>query len=100
MEHEVGMSSEWPCASEGFIVFKVSEPAWGIELLRDGDHIPEPCKHFLPRGQYHQSILEGSLMTRMVSSVVGVLSFYIIFIFAYYSWFENVCRPVWILKVF
>lgn len=61
MGHKVGMSSEWSCAGEGRIDFKVSEPAWGIELLRDGDRISEHCKRFLQHGQYHQSIIEGSL---------------------------------------
>lgn len=59
--HGVGISSEWTRAGDGRIDFRITEPGWGIELLRDGNRLSEHCNRFLPGGAYHRWITEGLL---------------------------------------
>lgn len=57
--HGVAISSEWSCAGDGRIDFRIIEPAWGIEILRDGDRLTEHCNRFLDLGAYHRWITKG-----------------------------------------
>jgi hypothetical protein len=38
-----GISSEWSGTWNGRIDFRVVGPAWGIELIRNGDKLKEHC---------------------------------------------------------
>lgn len=53
------MSSGWSRCGDGRIDFRIVEPSWGIEFLRDGDRLTEHCNRFLEKGTYHQWILNG-----------------------------------------
>lgn len=57
--HGVGISSEWSHAGDGRIDFRIIEPAWGVELLRDGDRLTQHCDRFRDNGIYHKWILGG-----------------------------------------
>ncbi len=59
--HGVAMSSEWSLYGDGRIDFRIVDPAWGIELLRDGDRLTEHCNRFLDKGTYYRWILNGSI---------------------------------------
>jgi len=53
------ISSEWSCYGNGRIDFRIVGPAWGIELLRDGDRLAEHCNRFLDKGKYYRWIVNG-----------------------------------------
>jgi len=36
-------------------------PAWGVELLRDGDRLAEYCNRFLEKGSYYQWIANSQI---------------------------------------
>ncbi|KKK17577.1 hypothetical protein ARAM_003943 [Aspergillus rambellii] len=55
----VGLSSEWSRAGDGRIDFRVVEPRWGIEVLRDGDRLSDHCNRFRPGGAYYPWITQG-----------------------------------------
>lgn len=59
--HGVAISSEWSSDGDGRIDFRVKDPAWGFELLRDGDRLSQHCSRFLPQGSYHRWITQGFL---------------------------------------
>ncbi|KAL1964976.1 hypothetical protein VTN77DRAFT_6176 [Rasamsonia byssochlamydoides] len=59
--HGVAISSEWSRTGDGRIDFRIIEPAWGIELLRDGDRLSERCNRFSPQSNYHRWISDGLL---------------------------------------
>lgn len=59
--HGVAISSEWSSDGSGRIDFRVKDPAWGFELLRDGDRLSHHCSRFLPQGSYHRWITQGFL---------------------------------------
>jgi len=46
----VPISSEWSQPGDGRIDFRVIEPAWGFELLREGDRLAEHCHRFKAGG--------------------------------------------------
>lgn len=43
----------------GHIDFRITEPKWGIELLRDGDRLTEHCQRFENSGRYWNWVLNG-----------------------------------------
>ena len=53
------MSSEWSRCGDGRIDFRIVDPSWGIEFLRDGDRLSEHCNKFVENGLYHQWISNG-----------------------------------------
>jgi hypothetical protein len=57
--HGVAISSEWSRAGDGRIDFRIIDPTWGIELLRDGDRLTEHCDRFRHHGAYHTWITDG-----------------------------------------
>lgn len=57
----VVFSSEWAFAGEGCVDFRIKEPGWEVEILRDGDRLDEHCKRFLPEGSYNGWVSEGTL---------------------------------------
>ncbi|KAL4783696.1 hypothetical protein BJX76DRAFT_357720 [Aspergillus varians] len=57
----VGLSSEWSRAGGGRIDFRVVDPGWGVEILRDGDRLSDHCNRFEPGGAYHPWIAQGYL---------------------------------------
>lgn len=57
----VAISSEWSFAGEGRIDFRIKEPGWGVEILRDGDRLDEHCNRFLPEGSCNGWVSEGIL---------------------------------------
>jgi hypothetical protein len=57
--HGVGISSEWSRGGQGRIDFRIIEPAWGVELLRDGDRLTQHCDRFGGNGIYHRWIVNG-----------------------------------------
>ncbi|KAN0071428.1 hypothetical protein V8E54_010024 [Elaphomyces granulatus] len=57
----VGICSEWSGTKDGCIDFLISEPGWGIELLRDGNKITEHCNRFRQHGKYYSWIQQGFL---------------------------------------
>ena len=59
--HGVAISSEWSSDGDGRIDFRVKDPEWGFELLRDGDRLSQHCSRFLPQGSYHRWITQGFL---------------------------------------
>jgi len=54
-----GISSEWSGGGSGHIDFRITEPKWGIELLRDGDRLTEHCQRFENSGRYWNWVLNG-----------------------------------------
>lgn len=56
---DVAISSEWSRYGDGSIDFRIVGPAWGIELLRDGNRLAEHCNRFSDKGAYHQCIKNG-----------------------------------------
>ncbi|KAK2813210.1 hypothetical protein FQN50_000888 [Emmonsiellopsis sp. PD_5] len=59
--HGIGISSEWSKDNDGRIDFRVVDPGWGVELLRDGDRLAEHCGRFAPTGSYSNWIRGGQL---------------------------------------
>ncbi|PGG99849.1 hypothetical protein AJ79_08401 [Helicocarpus griseus UAMH5409] len=59
--HGVRISSEWSRGDDGRIDFRILEPKWGVELLRDGDRLAEHCRRFTPTGTYGNWIQEKHL---------------------------------------
>ena len=59
--HGFEISSEWSSSRNGRIDFKIVGPAWGVELLRDGDRLAEHCNRFLEKGTYHRWIANGQI---------------------------------------
>ena len=57
--HGVAISSEWSSDQSGRIDFRVKDPAWGFELLRDGDRLGQHCDRFLAQGSYGRWIAQG-----------------------------------------
>lgn len=57
--HGVAMSSEWSHCGDGRIDFRIVEPLWGIEFLRDGDRLTEHCNRFGEKGTYYRWISNG-----------------------------------------
>lgn len=57
--HGVGISSEWSRGGDGRIDFRITEPAWGVELLRDGDRLGHHCGRFEKNGIYYDWISRG-----------------------------------------
>lgn len=55
----ITVSSEWSQDKDGQIDFRIIDPAWGIDLLQDGDRLTEHCERFLPGGLYHSWISRG-----------------------------------------
>lgn len=54
--HGHAISSEWSQSRDGRIDFRIVGPAWGIELLRDGDRLAEHCNRFSATGAYYRWI--------------------------------------------
>jgi hypothetical protein len=59
--HGVAISSEWSIDKSGRIDFRIPDPSWGIELLRDGDRLNQHCDRFLDGGNYFGWIKDGWL---------------------------------------
>ncbi|WEW59574.1 hypothetical protein PRK78_005048 [Emydomyces testavorans] len=57
----IGICSEWGARSDGSIGFFIPKAGWHIQLLREGDRIPEHCYRFQPDGQYHPRIQDGTM---------------------------------------
>jgi hypothetical protein len=53
------VSSEWSGDGNGRIDFRITDPCWGIELLRDGDRLREHCERFIGNGRYTRWIQNG-----------------------------------------
>ncbi|KAI9044451.1 ATP-binding protein [Aspergillus affinis] len=59
--HGVGISSKWSCTGNERVDFRIIGPAWGVELLRDGDQIHSVCARFQQHGLYHPLIENGQM---------------------------------------
>lgn len=59
--NHVAISSEWARPNSGRIDFRVVEPGWGVELLKDGDRLLEHCQRFQEGGIYYPWISSGWL---------------------------------------
>lgn len=57
-----GISSEWSGGHSGRIDFRIIEPKWGIELLRDGDRLTEHCQRFENGGRYWNGVSNGWIL--------------------------------------
>lgn len=44
--------SEWTGDGMNRIDFRLEDPKWGIEILREGDRLGEHCKRFIGTGKY------------------------------------------------
>ena len=55
------VTSEWSGDKGGRIDFRITEPKWGVELLRDGKRLRENCRRFKNGGAYRKWIQEGWL---------------------------------------
>jgi hypothetical protein len=56
----VKVTSEWSGDKGGRIDFRITDPKWGVALLRDGDGLREHCEMFKD-GAYKTLILKGWL---------------------------------------
>ncbi|WEW54602.1 hypothetical protein PRK78_000022 [Emydomyces testavorans] len=54
----IPITSEW-AQGEGRIDFRIIQPGWGFELLREGSRLDEHCARFEPRGTYSSYINAG-----------------------------------------
>ncbi|KAH8423892.1 uncharacterized protein LDX57_001644 [Aspergillus melleus] len=59
--HGVGISSKWSCIGNEQVDFRIIGPAWGVELLRDGDQIHSVCARFQQHGLYHPLVENGQM---------------------------------------
>ncbi|THC95003.1 hypothetical protein EYZ11_005515 [Aspergillus tanneri] len=59
--HGVGISSKWSPQDNGRVDFRIIGPAWGVEVLRDGDQLSEVCDRFQENGRYHPLIADARL---------------------------------------
>jgi hypothetical protein len=57
----IGISSKWAGTGQGRIDFRIVDPGWGIELLRDGDWLQDHCSRFSQNGSYYSWIQRGLL---------------------------------------
>ena len=65
----VGISSEWSHDdSKGRVDFRILDPKWGVELLRNGtkETLKQHYERFLPNGRYYQWISDGSITDWLV----------------------------------
>lgn len=64
--HDIAISSEWACNSDGRVDFLITQPGWGVELLRDGDRLAEHCSRFRRGGSYSTLIRDGVMKDWLV----------------------------------
>jgi hypothetical protein len=56
------VSSEWAGSSSGHkIDFFIQGPGWGVELLREGDRLPQHIARFEPGGGYRAWLDDGRI---------------------------------------
>lgn len=60
------VSSEWTGGGLGRIDFRITEVAWGVELLRDGDRLKAHCERFVGHGTYTPWIHNGWLQDWLI----------------------------------
>lgn len=51
--------SEWSGANDNHVDFRIEEPGWGIEILREGNRLGEHCQRFVAAGRYTPWITKG-----------------------------------------
>lgn len=60
------MTSEWTGDKDNHIDFRIDDPRWGIETLRNGNRFSEHCDRFTANGRYTPWIQYGSLQDWLV----------------------------------
>lgn len=71
----VGISSEWSGGQcQGRIDFRITEPCWGVEILRDGDRLSQHCNRFEKQGLYYDWISDGLIKEWLILDCSRVVS--------------------------